>query len=312
MANLASLAHRILDGQTRRIIPTALFTSIDGERAKTKEFAEDEKEIFDVLDQAHTKHIFKGGNVQTYINPQTKEEFTYIPIRKEIDGRIIWRAYEVPMQTYTQEDGSTFTGIAQTPNRTDRQEVWFEWFLGAKNEDGTPRTTRRLAPTINDAGGQVAGAMQEGWYSAQNNDQLSGYKINKKGQRQDIDTQAYGEFVLSSEDSRYPDAEGLTQEEALPAEFYEFVDSMRKILNQIFLEETNSASKANKELNRITVKAGLEGKFTKKELDAVINEIMGLDVNNNTWVKEGKVVSAFKIMGERNDYSTWMFALHDS
>lgn len=312
MANLVSLAHRILDGQTRRIVPTALFTSINGKPAKTKEFAEDEKEIFKLLDMAHTNHIFKGGHIQTYINPQTKEEFAYIPIRKEIDGRIVWRAYEVPMQTYTQEGGTTFTGIAQPPNRTDRQEVWFEWFLGAKNADGTPRTSRRLAPTINEAGAQVAGSMQEGWYSATANEQLSGYKINKKGQRQDIDTQAYGGFVLSSEDSRYPDVDGLTEEETLPQEFYDFVDSMRKILKQVFLEENNSASKANKELNRIVTKTRLGEKFTKKELDAVINEIMGLDVNNNTWVKEGVVVSAFKIMGERNDYSTWMFALHDS
>ena len=43
--NLISLAHRILDGQTRRIIPTALFTSVDGKPKETVEFLEDKKEI---------------------------------------------------------------------------------------------------------------------------------------------------------------------------------------------------------------------------------------------------------------------------
>lgn len=312
MENLVSLAHRILDGQTRRIIPTALFTSINGKPAKTAEFAEDEKEVFDLLDKAHTNHIFKGGNVQTYINPQTKEEFAYIPIRKEIDGRIVWRAYEIPMQTYTQEGGTTFKGIAQTPNTIDRQELWYEWFLGDKNEDGTPRTSRRMAGTTNLGGGQVGASMQEAWYSSQSYKPLVGYKI-VKGNRQEIETQAYDDFVLSGESGDiYNTVDGLTAEEALPAEFYEFVDAMRKDLKSIYLDEVSSSNNANKELNRITTKAGLEGEFTKKELDTVINEVMGLDVNNNTWVKEGKVISAFKIMGERDDYSTWMFALHDS
>ena len=300
--NLIELAHQILDGHTRRIVPVSPFTTINGKPAKTEEFKEDEKEILTILKQAHDNHMYEGGNVQKYINPQTKEEFMYIPIRKEIDGKIIWRAYEVPMQTFQQEGGETFTGIALPPNDSDRIDIWLKWFLGSKNEDGTPKTDRRLAGTINNLGQQVGGSMQEGWYSGEVWQPLSGYKM-KKGNRIDIKTQAYGEYTLN---------DSIENMDILPEEFYEFVDSMRKELKSLLLEEINSASKGNKDLNAILTSAGLKGKYTKKELDAIVNEVMGLDVNNNTWVKDGKVVSAFKIMGERDDYSTWMFSLPDT
>ena len=41
-----------------------------------------------------------------------------------------------------------------------------------------------------------------------------------------------------------------------PEEFYEFVDSMRKELKSLLLEEINSASKGNKDLNAILTSAG--------------------------------------------------------
>ena len=300
--NLISLAHQILDGHTRRIVPISPFTTINGKPAKTEEFKEDEKEVLTILKQAHDNHMYEGGNVQKYVNPQTKEEFMYIPIRKEIDGKVIWRAYEVPMQTFQQEGGDTFTGIALPPNDKDRIDLWLNWFLGSKNEDGTPKTNRRLASTVNNIGGTVQGAMNEAWYSSQTWEPLVGYKM-KKGQRIDIKTQAYGEYILN---------EVVEDLDALPDQFYSFVDSMRKELKSLFLEEINSASKGNKDLNAILTSTGLKGKYTKKEIDAIVNEVMGLDVNNNTWVKDGQVVSAFKIMGERNDYSTWMFSLPDT
>ena len=305
LSNLVSLAHEILDGEVRNIIPSNVYvTSTDDKgnvtTVKSEEFEEDEVEYFKILSNVHKTHIYDGGRIQIYRNPQTNEEFYYIPIRKVLDnGEIVWRAYEVPPMNMVDDDGNVTKGVNFIPHRN--QQVFNEWldYFTSGLEGGLPSRKRRLVGNYkNKQGNDVEGAMKGGFYRSKDWKRLNGYVKNKDGGRRTIETQAYDKYELD---------ESIDAQQDLPPEFYEFVSSIRGVYNEIYGEQVSRAIKANKNLHGIIAGATTSGEMTASMVDALIEDVSGLDVNNNTWVKDGQLVSAFKVLGERQDYGTWMF-----
>ena len=286
LENQVKFIHEALDGEKRNIVFQPLFQRKYNKKEKrygfteSDQFKKDSKKYKEILNRNINNKMNEGGEIQRVIfNNKT---YYYIPIKSvNSKGEEVWNAYEVPYQTTKKGNDALEKPMSK---KSGNANFWIKWF-----------SSEGLAENVNLAGRKFEGIGINGWYTAKSHKPLIGVKKNGE------------EFKVNALSSFELIEEGME----VPQYIWESISTIRSVLEGIKQDVLAKEKDQKEALTALVAKLSgkkFKSKMTRGELDKVMNDILGIDMNMNIAVSDGKVVTTNDYFSEVEDYVPYMYS----
>ena len=305
--NIIKFAFDAMDGRAKYVVPMPI-----GEG--NKEFKADEAAYNKIVRRNILRKINEGGEIQKFTTPQG-QNFYYVVIKQDIeshDGKEVYYAYQVPHKPGKEKEGVAPRDFLLLP-RSSKKGIKGD--LSRKDYDAALGENVRLATYTNQAGQEIQGRMNEGWYVAKTHKPLeSRRKIVVGGQAVEKK-----EFVYSYSNYKYNDNLNTTDhpqsKRDLPPAFWKFIKDLRATLKDFHTYATDKNRTTEQVRNGIVSSLKKLGarKMTMDEFDELMSQALSIDgVRSNMRVDEkGELITANTFFGEQYNYIPWRYTVND-
>lgn len=293
LANTNELVADILDERTRWLKPTPVFIlNENGEMVFSKEFEDNKDAIIKAINDDLDHGISEGLHIQKMEPEGINRPIFVVSIKQDAnnnDGQEIWLTFEVPSQRigekneYQPERYPLKKDGGDLSMSSKRWKFWKEYF---KN------TARGMGIANMDPNDTSSTLMSEGFHEAVSHTSRTGTATLKGGRKSTYKTSAY---------YNYRNLPTLPQEQ-MPREIWDYVNDLRRILKEFYVEiaqrTSNSVDGVNNKLSELVSK----GIISNNDKESLLNDLLGIDLDSNMYVKDKKLVHNNQYMGEKENY----------
>ena len=293
LANTNELVADILDERTRYLKPTPVFIlDENGEMIFSEAFEANKAQIIQAINGDLDHGISEGLHIQRMEFDNINRPVFVVSIKQDINdnnGQEVWLTFEIPSQRICEKNEYQPERYPLKKDGKDlsmsskRWKVWKEYF---KN------TARGMGIANMDINDESVTLMSEGFYEAVSHTSREGTATLKGGKKSKYKTSAY---------YNYRKLPTLPQEQ-IPIEIWNYISDLRRILKEFYVEisqrTTNSVEGVNNKLSELVA----QGIIKSDEKENLLNDLLGLDLDSNMYVKDKRLVHNNQYMGEKENY----------
>jgi len=291
LANTNEFVADVLDERTKYLRPMSVFILDDkGLMVFSPEFEANREALSAALNGDLKAGIPYGINIQTHEVPDLDRPIFYVSILQETidhNGEEIWYTFEIPAQRKGEKNEwypelyPQTKGGKEMSQTSRRWKVWRDYFLKTDKGMGLAKLDPLdTNPTL----------MDEGFYQAQMHKSRTG-KYTKKGKEEEFSTTSYHAHRKTGE---MPDA--------IPTEIWTYIAEVRRILKDLHGHAIGRIGGTTAAINRSIAKLKAAGIVGQDEVDDIMGDLLGLDLDSNMWVKDGDLISVNSYMSEKKIY----------